>query len=199
VLLAASQEPGTLVLGSRGMGRIAGFLVGSVAFRVVGHTHRPLVLVRAARSGAADRHAADAEVVAGIDLAHRCDEVLAHAFEAARLRARGLHVVNAYVPPALYGVASSVSLTGVGQTPAEREAELEAELLPWRTKYPDVPVRATSASGSAAPCLADAAEYAPLLVIGRREPEARLGPTLGSVAYAILHHADCPVAVIPHG
>lgn len=198
-LLDISSRGATLVLGSRGMGRLAGFLVGSVAFRLVGRAHHPLVLVRAGYGeGAEADRAGGAEVVVGVDLEHRTQEVLGYAFETARLHGRGLHVVNAYLPPAVYGMASSVSLTGVGQTPVERERALEAEVGPWRTKYPEVTVRLTAADGSPAPRLAEAAQESPLLVIGRREPEARVGPTLGSVAYAVLHHATCPVAVIPH-
>lgn len=195
-LLDASAEGAVLVLGSRGMGRLAGFLVGSVAFRVVGRAHHPLVLVRAGYRAAPAQ--GGGEVVVGLDLVHRSDEILEYAFEAARVRGAGLHVVNAYLPPAVYGMASSVSLTGVGETPVERERSMEEAVRPWRTKFPDVTVRMTAADGSPAPRLAEAGEGAPLLVIGRREPEARVGPTLGSVAYAVLHHARCPVAVIPH-
>jgi nucleotide-binding universal stress UspA family protein len=39
---------------------------------------------------------------------------------------------------------------------------------------------------------------AALIVVGRRERETRFGTCLGSVAHAVLHHADCSVAVVPH-
>ncbi|WP_308216795.1 universal stress protein [Streptomyces fragilis] len=37
-----------------------------------------------------------------------------------------------------------------------------------------------------------------LLVVGRRETGHRVGARIGSVAHAALHHAGCPVAVVPH-
>ncbi|MFE9846149.1 universal stress protein [Streptomyces goshikiensis] len=37
-----------------------------------------------------------------------------------------------------------------------------------------------------------------LLLVGRRRHRPALAPPLGSVATAAIHHAPCPVAVIPH-
>ncbi|NDZ98224.1 universal stress protein, partial [Streptomyces sp. SID10116] len=36
------------------------------------------------------------------------------------------------------------------------------------------------------------------LVVGRRARRAPVGARIGSVAHAVLHHAPCPVAVVPH-
>lgn len=38
---------------------------------------------------------------------------------------------------------------------------------------------------------------ADLLVIGAHRRHGHLGPQLGRVGLAVLHHADCPVAVVP--
>lgn len=46
-LVDAAKDAEMLVLGSRGLGGIGGFLVGSVGLAVVAHTERPVVLVRA--------------------------------------------------------------------------------------------------------------------------------------------------------
>ncbi|WP_370656939.1 universal stress protein [Streptomyces sp. NBS 14/10] len=37
-----------------------------------------------------------------------------------------------------------------------------------------------------------------LLMIGRRRHRAALAPRLGPVVQSAVHHARCPVAVIPH-
>nr|WP_318216996.1 universal stress protein [Streptomyces sp. SCL15-6] len=44
--------------------------------------------------------------------------------------------------------------------------------------------------------LLNASNEADLLVIGRRS-SGRSGPRLGPVAHTVLHHAVCPVAVVP--
>ncbi|WP_240499110.1 universal stress protein, partial [Streptomyces prasinus] len=46
VLVKAAEDAELLVLGSRGLGGLAGFLVGSVGLAVVARTERPVVLVR---------------------------------------------------------------------------------------------------------------------------------------------------------
>lgn len=51
-LLASTDDTELLVLGSRGLGGLAGFLVGSVSQRVVARSVRPVVLVRAGRAAA---------------------------------------------------------------------------------------------------------------------------------------------------
>ncbi|MFF1747124.1 universal stress protein [Streptomyces mirabilis] len=53
--------------------------------------------------------------------------------------------------------------------------------------------------GARAGELIHASAGAALLVVGRRVRQTRLGTHLGSVAHAVLHHAPCPVAVVPHG
>ncbi|MFD0345910.1 universal stress protein [Kitasatospora aburaviensis] len=44
----------------------------------------------------------------------------------------------------------------------------------------------------------EASATAELVVIGRRRRPHDLGPRLGRVAHAVLHHAHAPVAVVPH-
>lgn len=48
-LLAAAEQADLLVLGSRGLSGVAGFLVGSVSQRVVARSTSPVVLVRVGR------------------------------------------------------------------------------------------------------------------------------------------------------
>ncbi|WP_406264274.1 universal stress protein [Streptomyces sp. NBC_00191] len=72
--------------------------------------------------------------------------------------------------------------------------------LTWREKYPDVPVTESAAAGSPVPILLRAASGAGLLVVGRQMRERPgSGPQTGPVTQAAIHHARCPVAVVPHG
>ncbi|MFK4104276.1 universal stress protein [Streptomyces sp. NPDC019531] len=52
--------------------------------------------------------------------------------------------------------------------------------------------------GQAGPHLADASRNASLVVVGRKNRHASLGPHIGPVAHEVLHHASAPVVVVPH-
>ncbi|MEW2611173.1 universal stress protein [Streptomyces sp. NPDC047880] len=223
-LLKAAADADLLVLGSRGLGALGGFLMGSVSQRVVGRSARPVVLVRAGRS-AADEHlpASDGvapeeipetpyrQVVLGLQTDRPCDELIEFAFDAARRRGTGLRVVHAFrtaFRPAPVPSMPLVSPAPEGPpviprpqagTQADEEGTVAAVLRPWREKYPAVPVTETVTEGRAAVVLVQAAQDAGLLVVGRRGTDHQVGVHTGPVTHAVLHHVGCPVAVVPHG
>ncbi|MFD6997672.1 universal stress protein [Streptomyces mirabilis] len=210
-LLAAAEEADLLVLGSHGISGVAGFLTGSVSQRVVARSPRPVVLVRAGEC-TADEHfsAVDGispdeipetpyrDVVLGLDTDRPCDELIEFAFDAARRRAAPLRVVHAFSGPS----ASAIDRLAPENDPelrAEHERAVVVTLRPWCEKFPAVAVTETVTEGRAAGELIHASAGAALLVVGRRLRQTRLGTHLGSVTHAVLHHAPCPVAVVPHG
>ncbi|GAA2244139.1 MULTISPECIES: universal stress protein [Kitasatospora] len=208
VLEAAGTNATMLVLGSRGLGAIRGFLVGSVSQEVLAQAACPVVLVRAGTT-AADEHLAspDAgppadtpyrEIALGLDTRHPCDEVLAFVFETASARSAPLRVVRAWGPPSGTEYLAFGSIGGLEKDMARVERDtVERQLSPWRKRYPKVEVVTTVALGSAAITLLEETPEAGLLVIGRRTRRAPIGPHLGPVAHAAIHHARCPVAVVP--
>lgn len=224
-LPAASADAELLVLGSLGLGALSGFVTGSVSQRVVGRSTRPVVLVRAGR-GAADEHlpATDGvapeeipktpyrQVVLGLQTDRPCDELVEFAFDAARRRDTGLRVVHAFRTPFRPAPAPSALLvTAAPQGPAlapqpraraqalaDEERTLTAVLRSWREKSPTVPVTETVTEGRAAVALVRASRNAGLLVVGRRTTDHRVGAHTGPVTHAVLHHVECPVAVVPH-
>lgn len=99
-LVAAARQADLLVLGSRGLGRAEGAVLGSVALAVVARAERPVVLVRAEdgvkqerRPDAVEESADDAtshrDVVLGLDLRAPDDHVIAFAFGARPGAAQG--------------------------------------------------------------------------------------------------------------
>ena len=181
--------------------RIGGFTVGSVGLSVLAHAERPVVLVRALEA-AADEHETDPTgvpsaatpfrpVVLGLDIEHPDETLIEFAFESARRRGSALHVVHSVVDVPPDAVDGPEPL-------AEHEHLVTATLRPWCEKFPGVPVSETVSAGRAAPQLVRASTRACLVVVGRRTRDARLGPHIGSVAHAVLHHVACPVAVVPH-
>ncbi|MER7172155.1 universal stress protein [Streptomyces mesophilus] len=199
-----------LVLGSRGLSGLTGFFAGSVALAAVAHAERPVVLVRPqldagdgpaeGPAGAAQGQSAPREVVVALDIAAPCDEVIEFAFEAARPRAARLRAVHAWNE--VSGTTldpSGTSRRKAPQTEAEWSAFLAAVLRPWRDKYPEVTVVPSVGHGRRAGLVLQAAESAELLVVGRRlRAHPGIGPYTGPVAHAAVHHARCPVAVVPH-
>ncbi|WP_405734469.1 universal stress protein [Streptomyces sp. NBC_01537] len=207
-LLAAAADAELLVLGSRGLSGIGGFLVGSVALSVLAHATRPVVLVRAGEQEQ-DEHLRDAsgrpstgspyrDVLLGLDLTRPSDAVIEFAFDAARRRATGLRVIHGWNLPPYYGYGAAID-PGLSAELAEQETSALTEALrPWREKYPAVHVTAHAAVGRAADHLVDAAADASLVVVGRRNRGVPIGAHIGPVTHAVLHHAAAPVAVVPH-
>ncbi|MEV0220402.1 universal stress protein [Streptomyces sp. NPDC050704] len=208
VLLNAAKDSELLVLGSRGLSGIAGFIVGSVGLAVAARAELPVVLVRAGEQ-AADEHAADPSgipssaapyrpVVLGLDIEHPDEAVLGFAFEAAARRGTALRVLHSWsVPPYFaYGLPPDPAFNA--ELAKQDAAELTAALRPWREKFPAVEVVEESRSGRAANHLVDASADASLVVVGRKIRRSPIGAHIGPVAHAVLHHATAPVAVVPH-
>ncbi|MGA5423745.1 universal stress protein [Streptomyces lavendulocolor] len=206
VLVEAGRDAELLVLGSRALSGLGGFLVGSVGQAVIARTETPVVLVRAGQQ-AADEHVTDPAgvpsaatafrpVVLGLD--NPDDAVIAFAFEEAQRRKTTLYAVRAWDtwPYAVYTVGSGFEHH---EEFARQRADALAETLrPWRQKYPDVEVVESSRPGSAAALLIDASRDASLVVVGRRVRRNPFGTHIGAVTHALLHHSTAPVAVIAH-
>ncbi|MFJ7068586.1 universal stress protein [Streptomyces sp. NPDC101115] len=193
-LVAAAEEGELLVLGSRALGSVAGYLLGSVGLSVAGAVERPVVLVRAG-SGAG---APSGPVVVGTDVRQPVDDVLGFAFEEAGRRGSELHVVYAEQLSVFAGLGPAMVPDIRPAVAPEIERSLEELLEPWRAKHPGVAATARVVVGSAGVELVEAARDAALVVIGRRTRNSVLGARIGSVAHAVLHHSPVPVALVPH-
>ncbi|MDO0930645.1 universal stress protein [Streptomyces sp. DG2A-72] len=197
-LAAAAADAEMLVLGSRGHGRVVGFLLGSVGQQVIAGATGPVVLVRAEDEPAAE--AAGRQVVVG-QQGDPDDSaaVLRFAFETAAARGATVRAVRAWtLPPVFsYSPASLKLLDEAGGLEPYEKKALAAAVQPWRDRFPDVPVVEHVEMGSAGQVLLEVAGQAQLMVVGRRARRTAVGARIGSVAHGILHHADCPVAVVP--
>ncbi|MFF9814821.1 universal stress protein [Streptomyces sp. NPDC014006] len=199
-LLEAAAGSELLVLGSRGHGRLVGFLVGSVGQQVIVEATKPVVLVRAGDEASAE--AAGRDIVVGQHgEPEDSAEVLRFAFETAAARGATVRAVRAWTLPPVFAYSpGSLKLLddAGGLEPFERQALTDA-LEPWRERFPHVPVVEHVEIGSAGQVLLSvAADHAQLLVVGRRAHRTAVGARIGSVAHGVLHHAGCPVAVVPH-
>ncbi|MFF8289385.1 universal stress protein [Streptomyces sp. NPDC016309] len=198
-LCAAADEAEVLVLGSRGLGALAGFLAGSVSLAVLARTRHPVVLVRPHNRPVPGEARTAGEVVLGLDVRGSADEVLAFGFAAADRYGCGLRVLAAWAVPAVHGpdLGGALAVTLADAARAARRA-LDEALLPWTDKYPGVPVVRECHQARPAQDLVEASRDALLLVVGRRNRRARTGSHIGPVTHAVLHHSQAPVAVVPH-
>lgn len=151
-LLTAAEQAEMLVLGSRGLSGVAGFLVGSVSQAVVARAPRPVVLVRAgeeasdeqfpAPDGASpdsDRDSVETpyrNVVLGLDTSSPCDELIEFAFDAAQHRGAALRVIHTFSAPPPYAAIDQLVPKPGPELLAEHEHAVSAALYPWREKFP---------------------------------------------------------------
>ncbi|MCF2533595.1 universal stress protein [Yinghuangia soli] len=185
VLRAAGRGASMVVLGSRRRSAIAEMLTtGSIAVPVAAHADCPVAVVRELGH---DR-AATPTVVVGVDGSEHSQAALEWAFEEAARRGAVLAAVRVVRPISPY-TAVPAAMTG--------RAELAEALAGWKARYPDVTVRTEVAFGHPVRVLADAAAQALCLVVGSRGLGGFKGMLLGSVGNGVLHHAHCPVVVVP--
>ncbi|WP_406443391.1 universal stress protein [Streptomyces sp. NBC_00631] len=209
ILVGVAKDAELFVLGSRALGGIGGFMVGSVGLSVVAHAERPVVLVRAGEQ-AADEHETDPAgvpsaatafrpVVLGLDIESPDDDLIAFAVAAAGRRGTSLRVVHGWNPPYYYDTYGVAADLGLREELARQESTALSEVLrPWREKFPAVEITEQSPYGTPGNHLVDASREACLVVVGRRTRRSPLGTHLGSVTHTVLHHATAPVAVVPH-
>lgn len=186
VLVDQSRTAELVVVGERGLGRIASTVAGSVAVGVAAHAACPTVVVRGAEPGPDPA----LPVVVGIDGTPRSDAAVAFAFEAASARGVPLVAVHTWDEPVI------AQLVDWRSAADEAEEELAERLAGWGEKYPDVRVQRLVARGRAAHALLDQAAKAQLVVVGSHGRGEVLGLLLDSVGNALVHSAGCPVAIV---
>lgn len=138
-------------------------------------------------------------VLVGVDGSPAGDAALHWSLREAARSGAGVTAVMAWQPTkyALYGAG----LSGRMLSDEGSHAALDASLKRVRESAgaDGVDVRRRVVTGPAALVLAQEAEGAELLVVGRRHESALARAALGSVSSAALHHAPCPVVVVPPG
>jgi nucleotide-binding universal stress UspA family protein len=195
-LLREGRSAFALVTGHRGRGALAGLLLGSVGLEVAARATCPVIVVRGAEPnvrGAFDR------VVLGVGDTAEGSEAVAFAFREAEVRESSrLHAVRAWRCPALE-LPDVPVVQGTAPEPHLRAAEqaLYSAVHAPAGEHPAVAVRQDPFEGPAREALLNAAATADLLVVGARRRDGTLGMQLGPVNHAVLHHASCPVAVVP--
>jgi len=185
LLVELGRSAEMVVVGSRGLGRIASMLHGSVSVAVSASAACPVVVVR-------EEAPRQPGIVVGSDGTEASSAAVEFAFAQASLRGvplTVLHAVSVLEPRATDWVSAE----------AAAPAWLSESVAGLREKYIDIDVELQVAEGPTVVELTDASLRADLLVVGARHHHK--GPatlSLTSVSRALLDHGHCSVAVV-HG
>ncbi|MFD8913280.1 universal stress protein [Streptomyces sp. NPDC059575] len=191
-LVRESRTALAMVLGCRGRGAVAETLLGSVSAMVARHTHCPVIVVR----GPHVEPPAPGRVVVGVGEHPEGSAAVRFAVEEALLRDVPLDAVRAWRRPRHAPAAHPLLIGAPAHVHEQRAVEtLEAAL---RDAPENLWIRRRAVEGPARDTLLAAARDAALLVVGTHRVGAHRGDDhLGRVAHGVLHHARCPVAVVP--
>ncbi|MGI8334304.1 universal stress protein [Actinomadura scrupuli] len=191
-LVHAAGHAAMVVVASHGSGGSTGLSLGSVALQVVAHASCPVVVV------GFPEPAVPQEVVVGVDGSAGSQTAIGFAFEEASWRKARLRAVHTWTHPISTEPGDMLPLVYDKESVAADERRLLAESLAgWQEKYPQVEVVQEVLRSRPVPALSSASAGASLLVVGGRGRGGFTGLLLGSVSHAMLHHAQCPIAIIP--
>jgi nucleotide-binding universal stress UspA family protein len=190
----AAHSADLLVVGSRGQGGFAGLQVGSTSMRALADACCPVLVVRGRTDAAHNR------IVAAVDIEEYCEPILDFAFLEASRRGARVTVIHVWDEPWIlaYATEDPAIADDVAIIEHEREDRLTAIINSVQRRHPEVQPFHQIATGSTARLLVEASQNADLLITGaRRHREGRHGVQIGPVTQTLLHHAECPVAVVP--
>ncbi|TDC36672.1 universal stress protein [Micromonospora sp. 15K316] len=190
VLLGETTTAAMIVLGDRGLGGFSALVVGSVAIQVASYADCPVLVARGElRTGG--------PVVVGVDGSELSTLALGFAADAAAARETDLVALHAYRHPTSTGPGDMQPLVyDEGLLHGEQEQVLAESTAGLGERYPRLRVTRRAVRARPGRALTDASRTAQLVVVGGKGRGEFTGLLLGSVSQSVLHHADCPVAVV---
>ena len=191
LLVEASRAASLVVLDRGGLVQTGAVLLGATTQKVVAHAHCPVMVVP--RAGG---WRTAGPVVVGVDAHAHSAPAVAWAFAEASLRAAPLVALHTW----WWEEANIAGPTPAGEGPrvVEEQRLLVSEMLAgFREEYPDVEVKELLVRGLARNELVEESRRAQLVVLGRRGLGGFPALVLGSVSSHVVHHAHCPVVVVP--
>jgi nucleotide-binding universal stress UspA family protein len=195
VLVELSRDAGLAVVGTRGRGGFADRLLGTVSSALPAHAHCPTVVVPV-REGR-DVLGPIESIAVGVDGSESSSVALERAIQEAELWDAELTAVAA--APMVVGSG----MMAVLPAPLDRDAVL-AEVAAGLNVTVDgvvgdreVTVKRAALEGTGADVLTELSASIDLLVVGTRGRGGFAGLLLGSTSQTLLHHALCPIMVVP--
>lgn len=174
ILVKASGDAELVVIGSRGLGLMAGALLGSTGLDLAANARCPVVVVRPDLGTEAG-----IRVVIGYDGSAAGETALDFGLDYARRHDLAVRVVAAQPAGTELHRITETELRDAVHARNGHDAEL------------------IQITGHPAEHILRLAADANLIVLGARGRGGFTGMLIGSVSQTVLHHADCPVAIIP--
>ncbi|MFI2368075.1 universal stress protein [Streptomyces sp. NPDC018833] len=194
-LLREGHEALALITGSRGRGELAGRLLGSVSLTVAARAVCPVIVVR---GGERNRQGALGRVVVGVGDGIEGSGAVRFALREAEARGCALDAVRAWRGPAQEHVDNLLVADDASRAHEERASTVLTDALGEAERdHPGVEVHRRPVEGPAHKVLVAESADADLMVVGALRRHGHFGLQLGRVAHTLLHHSECPVAVIP--
>lgn len=194
-LLRESANAAAVVTGCRGRGELQGLLLGTVSLAVAGRATGPVIVVRGDEAGLRGTHE---RIMLGAGEPGTSGAAARFALREAEVRGCVLDVVRAWRRPGPEPMQHPLLTGDPALCHQERASTLiDALLLDPAADHPDVRVNRTTVEGPAHKVLLHRSAAADLVVIGARRGHDPHGLRLGRVGHTLLHHAQCPVAVVP--
>ncbi len=135
-------------------------------------------------------------IVAGVDGSEASIAALRCAIDEASFRSVGVDVVHVWSLPALSG-AEALGAIPLPWEDLEASAHAILDETIAKVDARGVAVKPVVVQASTAHVLIEHSAGAPMLVVGSRGTGGFIGLLVGSVAHQVLHHAPCPVLVVP--
>ena len=183
------HDASMLVVGSHGHSVVGQMFLGSVSQSLARHAAPPVVVVRDSQTPDSGR------IVVGCDAMEPSMRTLEFACIMSETTGDKVDVIRAWqlttAPVDRYGYAPLDS----GSLNVER-ARLDATVEQLRATHPNLAIQGDVVTASPAQALVDASTSASLVVVGSHGRNALNEVLLGSVSHAVLHRAQCPVAVV---
>ena len=189
VLTDRSADAARLVVGSRHLKAFGSAILGSVGAGVSARAQCPVIVIRGP-AGLAAEHPA---VVVGVDGIDGTEQALQFGFEHASRHGVPLHALMCWRPDPLATMQWAVE----APAPSHAQAWLTETVEKWNQRYPEVAASGAVVRDHPVAGLVARSAAQHLLVVRSRTRHAIAGTLLGSVSQGVLHHATCPVAVIP--
>jgi nucleotide-binding universal stress UspA family protein len=190
---ATRVDADLIVVGGRHLGQIRAALLGSTTYDCLHTATCPVAVIRPGMA----HHTDGGKVVVGVDGSENAKQALQWAVDEAARRKAPLEVVHAWRIPYVGGMYGPTIVGDPDTFQKVAAEEVERVVASVDTSALAAPPTTTTVNGGPAEALLNASREAGLAVVGSRGLGGFSGLLLGSTSSQVIHHATCPVVMVP--